>query len=219
MGASGNPGLLGYYPPFLNHLYSLLPAGHALISMSHNGHTPDLIAPDQPLDLPAQLDSKIEITEALRSSLDVWAAETIAAKPKLALMGHSVGAWLLCEVMKRVKSGVVDTGYMLFPTLGWLAHSWNGRTLWVRLHLHRRVASWDTVLMRTSAYLFSASKIATTHPRPTLSPNPSLHDIPNNDSIPTPLPKDHTPCITPQCIGDGGNARPGRGLVQSAGSE
>ena len=46
-------------------------------------------------------------------------------------MGHSVGSWLLCEAMKREPKGNIDAGYMLFPTIGWLADTWNGRTLWV----------------------------------------------------------------------------------------
>ena len=48
-------------------------------------------------------------------------------------MGHSVGSWLLCEVMKREEEGAIEAGYMLFPTIGWIADTRNGRTLWVGL--------------------------------------------------------------------------------------
>jgi hypothetical protein len=119
---TGNPGLLNYYIPFMNHLHALLPDSHALVSTSHIGHTPGLTAPTQPLDLMQQLDTKVELVTEVKKHLDAWGG------CKVSLMGHSVGSWLMCEVMKRVQ---VEAGYLLFPTVGWLAESWNGRTLWV----------------------------------------------------------------------------------------
>jgi len=114
----------------LNHLHSLLPASHALISTSHIGHTPGLRAPSQPLDLLQQLETKVELVGALDTYLKAWGQENGEQPPKLNLMGHSVGSWLMCEVMKRLKDDI-HAGYLLFPTVGWLAESWNGRTLWV----------------------------------------------------------------------------------------
>ncbi|WVQ99318.1 hypothetical protein IAU59_006450 [Kwoniella sp. CBS 9459] len=144
----GNPGLLGYYPPFLNHLYSLLPEDHAILATSHIGHSTTIPPPPLALDLHQQLASKIELVQALRDYLDEWAGESSSSAnltPKICLMGHSVGAWLLCEVMKEVNSPspgdqsdhrepVVEAGYLLFPTLGWIANTWNGWTLWPIFH-------------------------------------------------------------------------------------
>lgn len=131
----GNPGLLNYYIPFLNHLHGLLPASHAILSTSHIGHSPHLAAPKQSLDLLSQLEAKVELTRCLRTSLDRWAEEETKGeggtqKPRLNLMGHSVGAWMACEVMKKLPEEV-DAGLLLFPTLAWIADSWNGRTMWV----------------------------------------------------------------------------------------
>ncbi|EIW70730.1 hypothetical protein M231_02617 [Tremella mesenterica] len=132
----GNPGLLGYYIPFLQHLYSLLPPTHAILSTSHIGHDPDIPAPEIPVELQGQLKSKIELIQALRSSLDAWAEDQQSPKSKLALMGHSLGAWLLCEAMKQLneEERVIHAGYMLFPSLGWLSETYNGRTLWPMFH-------------------------------------------------------------------------------------
>lgn len=153
----GNPGLLNYYLPFLHHLHGLLPPTHAILSTSHIGHSPSLPAPPTPLDLPQQLEAKVELVSALRSTLDAWHVQTILdsrseasdspgpspsraadigagpSPPRLDLMGHSVGAWMLCEVMKRLPKDV-GRGFMLFPTVGWISESWNGRTLWVSWH-------------------------------------------------------------------------------------
>ncbi|WVO16206.1 hypothetical protein L204_103877 [Cryptococcus depauperatus] len=134
----GNPGLLGYYPPFLNHLHSLLPPAHAILATSHIGHSVTIPGPSIPLSLDQQIGSKVEIVEAIRRCLDGWADDEGSPKPKFALMGHSVGAYMTCEVIKRVnKPGhewPIHSGYLLFPTLGWIANTWNGWTLWPIFH-------------------------------------------------------------------------------------
>ncbi|WVW83806.1 hypothetical protein I302_105827 [Kwoniella bestiolae CBS 10118] len=139
----GNPGLLGYYPPFLTHLQSLLPPSYAILATSHIGHSTTIPSPKDPLDLPQQLESKIELVQSLRTYLDGWSTEdgnTSSDKPKLSLMGHSVGAWLTCEVMKQVNTSPneqewpVESGLLLFPTLGWISNTWNGWTLWPIFH-------------------------------------------------------------------------------------
>ncbi|ORY32510.1 hypothetical protein BCR39DRAFT_374879 [Naematelia encephala] len=136
----GNPGSLGYYPPFLNHLHDLLPPTHALLAMSHVGHSPSLAAPQVPLTLDEQIDTKIEVVQAIRSTLDELAIdehlETGQAlkSPRLALMGHSVGAYILTRVIKSLNGDGIHAGYMLFPTVGWISQSWNGKTLFPIFH-------------------------------------------------------------------------------------
>ncbi|WRT66269.1 uncharacterized protein IL334_003222 [Kwoniella shivajii] len=138
----GNPGLLGYYPPFLSHLHSLLPDSCAILATSHIGHSTMIAPPEEPLDLPQQLESKIELVQSIKGYLDDWAKEDVnySSKPKISLMGHSVGAWLSCEIMKRLNTSereenwLIQSGYLLFPTLGWISNSWNGWTLWPIFH-------------------------------------------------------------------------------------
>ncbi|WWC61774.1 uncharacterized protein I303_104359 [Kwoniella dejecticola CBS 10117] len=139
----GNPGLLGYYPPFLNHLHSLLPPSYALLATSHIGHSTRIASPKEPLDLPQQLESKIELVKSLTKYLDGWAKEngrSHHALPKISLMGHSVGAWLSCEIMKKLNTDPqpenwpIQRGFLLFPTLGWISNTWNGWTLWPIFH-------------------------------------------------------------------------------------
>ncbi|WWC70297.1 uncharacterized protein I206_104247 [Kwoniella pini CBS 10737] len=136
----GNPGLLGYYPPFLNHLYSLLPSSYAILATSHIGHSITIPSPKDPLDLPQQLESKIELVQTLKHYLDEWSKENGDSQPKISLMGHSVGAWLSCEIMKSLntdsnsKNWPIQRGFLLFPTLGWISNTWNGWTLWPIFH-------------------------------------------------------------------------------------
>lgn len=131
----GNPGLIDYYLPFLSHLHSLLPTSHGIVCTSHIGHEPHLPAPSRPVELETLLETKIELVTALRSSLDAWSdgGDSQRSRPKLVLMGHSLGGWLVCEVMKRLNKedpGTIHAGHLLFPSLGWMAESWNGRTMW-----------------------------------------------------------------------------------------
>jgi hypothetical protein len=126
---AGNPAVLNYYVPFLHHLHAILPSTHAILATSHVGHSITIPAPSSPLDLLQHLETKVEFVLDLQSYLNDWAQEDGVGKPDLVLMGHSVGAWLTCEVMKRVKG--VHAGYLLFPALGWIADSWNGWLLWV----------------------------------------------------------------------------------------
>ncbi|OXM82184.1 hypothetical protein C364_00296 [Cryptococcus neoformans Bt63] len=133
----GNPGLLGYYPHFLSHLHSLLPPSHAILATSHIGHSTRIPGPTVPLSLSQQVASKIELVEAIRGYLDDWALKEGQNRPKFGLMGHSVGAYMACEVMKELnteKARPVYAGYLLFPTLGWIANTWNGWTLWPIFH-------------------------------------------------------------------------------------
>jgi len=120
--------VLDYYTPFLELLRSQLPEGHGILCTSHVGGDPRLPGPATPLDLTEHLETKIETVQALRAALNAWAQEKCAPTPKLTLMGHSVGGWLVTEVMRQID---VDAGYLLFPTLGWIANSPNGWKLWV----------------------------------------------------------------------------------------
>lgn len=133
----GNPGLINYYLPFLSHLHTILPKTHAVLCTSHLGHEPHLSAPTKPVELMTLLETKVELASALRDSLDAW-ANGPSKRPKLVLMGHSLGGWLTCEVMKRLNTDeeaeTIHAGHLLFPSLGWMAQTWNGRTMWVSLH-------------------------------------------------------------------------------------
>ncbi|CAD6577660.1 MAG: hypothetical protein TREMPRED_002002 [Tremellales sp. Tagirdzhanova-0007] len=160
----GNPGLLNYYVPFLNHLHCLLPSTHAILSASHIGHSPSLPAPSESLDLQVHLEAKSELVRAIRVTLGTWGH---GPRSRFALMGHSVGAWFLREVMKREPEGYIDAGYMLFPTRGWLADTWNGRTLWP---IFRRIPR--PLIPYLSALLHPVLSL-TTFPPTTLSLFPS----------------------------------------------
>lgn len=212
---SGNPGLLNYYHPFLAHLHYLLPASHAILSTSHIGHSPHLPAPQQPLDLHQQLTAKVELINSLRRYIDQWANEGYrnprgrvehVDRPRISLMGHSVGSWFLLEAMKLLGDSI-EAGYMLFPTLGWIADSWNGRKLWVSFQYH--ASCWRIMGELTSvAHISPSSEADTTLHNLSLPPHPLTDDLPTYHPLPPPL-TDNSRALPPSLqIRDGPHPRP-----------
>ncbi|BEI89657.1 uncharacterized protein CcaverHIS019_0210190 [Cutaneotrichosporon cavernicola] len=138
----GNPGCPEYYTSFLSMLHARLPDNHAVLCTSHVGGEPSIPSPNTPLDLQQQVDAKVELVSALRASLEAWAPEA----PQLVLAAHSVGSWMTCEIAKVVD---IPAAYLLFPTLGWIANSYHGWTMWPLFHRPiRPLVPWISYLVR-----------------------------------------------------------------------
>ena len=115
-----------------------LPSGFAILAHSHVGHSPNHQSAHRPYTLREQIDCKIEVVDSLREELDAWRLPS-EPRTKVAVMGHSVGAFMATEVLKaRGQSGEVEAGFLLFPTLGNIAQSTNGRRLHVSFEHWRR---------------------------------------------------------------------------------
>jgi pimeloyl-ACP methyl ester carboxylesterase len=140
---SGNPGLIQYYCTFLCHLYALLSCnvsgqasagedrfqvvGRDLLGFEVDGANRIGASP------PHGLQAQIEATEkALESLVD---EET--GSPQVILIGHSVGAYILLEVLRRhrekarveaARGGLrIFGGICLFPTVTHIAESQSGK--------------------------------------------------------------------------------------------
>lgn len=140
----GNPGLITYYQPFLSTLHTLLQSSPA--SQSANFYTcgysfagfEPLPAEDEEIaDTPFGLRRLIEDTEdQLYSHIDTHRRSHAAhgRSLKVILMGHSVGAYILLELIqrhkKKIDSGEEDFdligGVLLFPTITHIAKSRSG---------------------------------------------------------------------------------------------
>ena len=136
---TGNPGLIAYYRPFLSRLHSLLVndsrtesarfhiCGHSLkgFEFSHQAtHGPP---PKSPLSLEEQIKWQEELLyNHIRSHRD-----RSGNTPKVILMGHSVGAYMLLELIRQhrdvIARGEEDFdligGILLFPTITHIAKS------------------------------------------------------------------------------------------------
>lgn len=140
---TGNPGLISYYEPFLSTLHALLSSS----SISQSGRFyiygnslegfNTLESPRGENPGPSGLQEQISSVETLlyRQINEHRKRMAASEKPvKVILMGHSVGAYILLELISRHR-GKVDEGeedfdliggILLFPTITYLAQSPQG---------------------------------------------------------------------------------------------
>lgn len=138
----GNPGLIPFYDPFLSTLHDLLQDSPALQSAKFHicGHSFagfEAVAEDVRNPPPlAGLQKQIEyVDNLLYSRVDEIRQKAGGQTPKVILMGHSVGAYILLEIIRRhpariQRDGSQDFdligGILLFPTITHIARSPSG---------------------------------------------------------------------------------------------
>ena len=141
---TGNPGLITYYQPFLSTLHTLLQSSPAsqsanfyICGYSLAGFETSLAGDGQTPQSPVGLREQIDDTEdQLYFHIDTHQRSSAAhGRPlKVILMGHSVGAYILLELIQhhktKVDSGREDFdligGILLFPTITHIAKSPSG---------------------------------------------------------------------------------------------
>ena len=150
---TGNPGLISYYQPFLSTLHALLLSsstsqsgrfyiyGNSLTGFD-DSESPGSGKPEPPFGLQYQIRS---VENLLFQQINAHRkASASQEKPlKVILMGHSVGAYILLELISRhpmrVDEGEEDFdligGILLFPTITYIAQSPQGMIYSVR-HLN-----------------------------------------------------------------------------------
>lgn len=139
--ASGNPGLLEFYTPFLSAIYEKDTTSRlAIFGHSHLGHTPDIGESETPpscYKLVAQIESILEEFDAVHHQF---------TDAKIVVIGHSVGSWLSIQVsslrleifwathsakLQALKSRphAITAVFLLFPTISHIARTPNGKRL------------------------------------------------------------------------------------------
>lgn len=143
---TGNPGLIKYYEPFLSTLHNLLSSSSTAPSARFSIYGHSLAGFDlskgemrEPDSLVGLLDQIIKTESLLFKQVDRLQKAAVAAaveeKPlKVLLIGHSVGAYILLELIQRHRKSVerfgldfdLIGGILLFPTITHLAQSPQG---------------------------------------------------------------------------------------------
>ncbi|KAL8731964.1 MAG: hypothetical protein Q9166_003096 [cf. Caloplaca sp. 2 TL-2023] len=162
----GNPGLITYYDPFLSTLHALLSSSSTAPSARFHvcGHSlAGFETTEQHHEL-AGLEKQIDyVDELLYDQVDqVW--RRAQKSPKVILMGHSVGAYILLEIIRRhrkqIESGKKDFdligGILLFPTITHIARSPSGIVASALLAIPRS-AHIASAIVKTLMYLIPTS--------------------------------------------------------------
>lgn len=175
---SGNPGLIGYYHPFLSllgeylansgdqssttdglkktdssiQIYGCSLGGFEVDSQNaSSATTTGDVYPDRRAKLYDLEDQIVLVHDKLNTLMSQNASSANASSPrrKVILIGHSVGAYIAMEVLRRHREINADLpsdngytvdfdiigGVMLFPTVKDIAHSPSGQKLTVRVFL------------------------------------------------------------------------------------
>jgi hypothetical protein len=107
----GNPGVISYYDDFLTALHDDSPST-TILGVSLAGHEDFEL--HQPLSLQEQIANKVRIIDTIIASAPF--SSYMQEKPKLVVMGHSVGAYMALQVLKQRPQNV-DNLFLLFPTI------------------------------------------------------------------------------------------------------
>ncbi|CAM6014825.1 unnamed protein product [Sphagnum balticum] len=106
----GNPGVVAYYQEYLDALYDILEGGASVTAISHIAHVSrDWEDAGRLFSLQEQIDHKLEfVQQQLNQRPDV----------PLILVGHSIGAYIIMEILRRFPSQVQQViGLYPFVTL------------------------------------------------------------------------------------------------------
>lgn len=91
----GNPGLLGFYPPFLSAIHDKASSAKmAILAHAHVGHTPGIEGTGgydaRRYDLTTQIQSAVEALDAVKAAF--------GPNTKVVILGHSIGSWFTLQV-------------------------------------------------------------------------------------------------------------------------
>ncbi|KAG9103659.1 hypothetical protein FRC06_009030 [Ceratobasidium sp. 370] len=139
----GNPGLVEFYTEFLEDVHHTINnegTPLAIFVRGHIGHAPGLLpTKNNPWStgLDSQVTSTIELYDSIRDAYGL--------NVKIVLAGHSVGAWIVTQVM-HARPNTAKAAFLLFPTVSNIASTPKGRKLsWL---FHRPIPTLVSSLTR-----------------------------------------------------------------------
>ncbi|KAJ1301558.1 hypothetical protein OPQ81_008806 [Rhizoctonia solani] len=170
----GNPGLVEFYTEFLNYLHHTFnKAGTrlAILVRGHIGHAPSL--PTENGSWTVGLDSQVTSTVELYDS----ARDSYGPSTKIILVGHSVGSWVVTQVM-HARPNTASGALLLFPTVSNIASTPNGRKLsWLfRRPIPTIVSNLSRLLTFPPHYQLNIIKSLATSPHVVYSALTMAHD-------------------------------------------
>ncbi|KAJ5282269.1 hypothetical protein N7505_000249 [Penicillium chrysogenum] len=174
---SGNPGLIGYYHPFLSLLSNYLdeekeenlpsPPSFQIYGCSLGGFEIDERQPS-PSNNSIDLDLEDQICFVQGKLATLMGDEgngngNAGTRQKVILVGHSVGAYIAMEILRRHHESKPESafdiigGAMLFPTVKDIAASPSGQKLTTLLSIIPRLAVVVSLFARLLTFLLPAS--------------------------------------------------------------
>ncbi|KAK7904473.1 hypothetical protein WMY93_017080 [Mugilogobius chulae] len=125
----GNPGVVGFYTTFMQTLYRAFSCRFSVWCVSHAGHCepPDHMDMTEDASLAEELDV-FGINGQIEHKL-TFLRKHVPRETRLVLIGHSIGCYIILEMMKRDPELKVLKAVMLFPTIERMAQTPQGRVV------------------------------------------------------------------------------------------
>ncbi|KAG8445702.1 hypothetical protein GDO86_010475 [Hymenochirus boettgeri] len=123
----GNPGIVGFYKTFMQTLYCGLDRQYPVWAISHAGHC----SPPQGMDMTKETNEAGDVF-GLAAQIDhklFFLKMNVPDNMTLILIGHSIGCYIILEMMKRVVNLKVLKSILLFPTIERMAQSPQGKIM------------------------------------------------------------------------------------------
>lgn len=124
----GNPGVVGFYRTFMQKIHSMFGYQHPVWAVSHAGHC-------EPPDTMDMIDSSSEAEGdvfGLNGQIEhklAFLRKLVPRETSLVLVGHSIGCYIILEMMKRDPELKVLKAVMLFPTIERMAQTPQGKVM------------------------------------------------------------------------------------------
>ena len=118
----GNPGMAHFYITFATHLFELGRGAYDVSVVSHAGHSPGVA---KPVDSPACKDW-YSLEDQLAHKMS-YVRQQAANKEVLYLVGHSIGCYIILEMLKQLPPARIKKVAFLFPTIEKMALTPNGK--------------------------------------------------------------------------------------------
>ncbi|XP_074548941.1 lipid droplet-associated hydrolase [Halichoeres trimaculatus] len=125
----GNPGVVGFYKTFMQTIHSMFGYKHPVWAVSHAGHC----APPDSMDMIEDSSSAAEgdvfgLNGQIEHKL-AFLRKSVPRETRLVLVGHSIGCYIILEMMKRDPELKVIKAIMLFPTIERMAQTPQGKVM------------------------------------------------------------------------------------------
>lgn len=142
----GNPGVVGFYTTFMRTLYHAFAQRYPVWAVSHAGHC----SPPDTMDMvedPSVMESRdvFGLNGQIEHKL-VFIRQHVPQDTRLVLLGHSIGCYIILDLMKRDPGLKVLKSVLLFPTIERMAVTPQGKVMTPVL-CHLRYASYVPIFL------------------------------------------------------------------------
>ncbi|XP_013413468.1 lipid droplet-associated hydrolase-like [Lingula anatina] len=139
----GNPGIVGYYEEFMDKLYTLSNKRLPVWAVSHAGH----VKIPKELEIQASAHDPFNLEGQIQHKMD-FLRNHVPKDVNIILIGHSIGCYIILQLVNRLPDLNIHRAIMLFPTIERMALSPQGRIATPFLRYFRWIA-------RGAAYFLS----------------------------------------------------------------